>query len=252
MGGAELPYHQPCLPLTGNVPEKNRSGQPHFAPRRSSELFFVLKPLPSLAEEIYKAACEHARGRTNRQPHPAHLLHVSLLLMDEFDKPPYDLIPRIETAIGSIRACPLTVTLDACAIYGGGRHLALTSATRNTDIQAFVRMLHGALSRHNLPRQAFRTPSPHVTIIYGYGRKEVLNIGKPFTWQAREFALVYSHKGETRHEPFGCWRFNADAPPYSRSESQLSLLDEPITGGDRNPALTTKAAMRNDGPRETR
>ncbi|WP_312406121.1 2'-5' RNA ligase family protein [Rhizobium sp.] len=247
-----MQYHQPSLPLTGNAPEKNRSGHPHFAPRRRSELFFVLKPPPSLAEEIYKAACEHAHGRTNRQPHPAHLLHVSLLSMDEFDEPPYELIPRIETAIGSIRACPLTVTLDGCAIYGGGRHLALTSAAKNTDIQAFARMLHGALSRHNLPRQAFRAPSPHVTIIYGYGCKEVLNIGKLSTWQAREFALVYSHKGETRHEPFGCWRFNVDAPPYSRPASQLSLLDEPITGGDRNPALTTKAAIRNDGPRETR
>jgi 2'-5' RNA ligase len=252
MGGAELQYHQPSLPLTRNVHEKNRSGHPHFAPRRRSELFFVLKPPPSLAEEIYKAACEHAHGRTNRQPHPAHLLHVSLLSMEEFDEPPYELIPRIKKAIGSIKARPLTVTLDGCAIYGGGRHLALTSAAKNNDIQAFARMLHGALSRHNLPRQAFRAPSPHVTIIYGYGCKEVLNIGKLSTWQAREFALVYSHKGETRHEPFGCWRFNVDAPPYSRPASQLSLLDEPITGGDRNPALTTKAAIRNDGPRETR
>ena len=142
------------------------------------------------------------------------------------------------------------MTLDGCAIYGGGRHLALTSAAKNADIQAFARMIHGTLSRHNLPRQAFRTPSPHVTIIYGYGRKEVLNIGKPFTWQAREFALVYSHKGETRHEPFGRWRFNADAPPYSRPPSQLSLLAEPTAGSDRNPVLTTKAAIQNDGPPE--
>lgn len=247
-----MQYHQPCLPLTGNVPEKNLSEYPQFVPPRRSELFFVLKPPPSFAEEIYKAACDHAHGRTNRQPHPAHLLHVSLLSMDEFDKPPHDLIPRIEAAIGSIRARPLIVTLDACAICGGGRHLALTSAAKNADIQAFARMLHGALSRHNLPRQAFRAPSPHVTIIYGYGRKEVLNIGKPLTWQASEFALVYSHKGETRHEPFGCWRFDADAPPYSRPPSQLSLLAETATGSDRNPALTTKAAIRHDGPRETR
>lgn|GEM_PF-476730 len=247
-----MQYHQPCLPLTGNVPEKNRSGHPHFAPRRRSELFFVLKPPPSLAEDIYRAACEHAHGRTTRRPHPAHLLHVSLLLMDEFDRPPHDLIPRIEAAIGSIRARPLSVTLDGCAIYGGGRHLALTSAAKNADIQAFARMIHGTLSRHNLPRQAFRTPSPHVTIIYGYGRKEVLNIGKSFTWQAREFALIYSHKGETRHESFGCWRFDAGAPPYSRPPGQLSLLAETITGSGQNPVLTTKAAMRNDGQRDAR
>lgn len=245
-----MQYHQPSLSLTGTIPEENLSRRLQFAVRRRSELFFVLKPPPSLAEEIYRAACDHAHGRTKRQPHPARLLHVSLLLMDEFNEPPYDLIPRIEAAIGSIRARPLNVTLDGCAIYGGGRHLALTSAAKNSDIQAFARMLRGALSRHNLPRQAFRATSPHVTIIYGYGRKEVLNIGKPLTWQAREFSLVYSHNGETRHEPFGRWRFNADAPPYSRPPSQLWLLAEPITGGDRNPVLTTKAAIRNDGPRE--
>lgn len=246
-----MQYHQPPLPLAGNTPEERRSRYAHVAPPRKSELFFVLKPPASLSEEIYEAACAHARGRTSRKPHAPHLLHVSLLLMDEFDKPPRELIPRIETAIGAIRARPLTVTLDGCALYGGGRHLALTSTARNADIQAFTRMLHGALSRQNLPRQAFRAPSPHVTIIYGYGRRELPTIEKPYAWLASKFALVYSHNGETRHEQFGCWSFDADAAPYCRPPSQLSLLAEPVTGGDQSPHFTTKAAIRHDGQRET-
>lgn len=172
---------------------------------------------------MHETARLHALGRTTRQPHPAQLLHVSLLLMDEFASPPYHLIPRIEAAVGSIRARPLDIVLDGCALYGNGQHLALTGSGKSTDIQAFVRMLHGALTRHNLQRQVSRFSSPHVTIIYGYGRKELLTVGKPYTWLASEFSLVYSHKGEKRHEQFGCWRFDTNAPPYPRQPTQLSL-----------------------------
>lgn len=173
-------------------------------------------------------ACEHAHGRTTRSPHPAELLHVSVLLMDQFDKPPHDLIPRIKAAIGTIKARPVGITLDACAIYGGGRHLALTSTAKNTDIQAFALMLHRELTRHNLPRQVLKAPSPHITIIYGYGRGELLTLRKQYSWVASEFELVYSHNGERRHEPFGRWRFDPEAPPYPKPPTQLCLLTEPI------------------------
>ncbi|TNM66386.1 2'-5' RNA ligase [Aliirhizobium smilacinae] len=190
MGGAELLYGQSSMPLTGNAPKESGLRNPRSALSRRSKLFFVLKPPPSMSEEIYETACKHAHGRTNRQPHPADLLHVSLLLVDEFDKPPYELKPRIEAAVGSISARPLKVRLDGCDLYGGERHLALTGGGNSVDIQAFARMLHRALTKHNLPRQAFRLPSPHVTIIYGYGRRELLIVGKPYVWLASEFALV--------------------------------------------------------------
>ncbi len=225
-----MQYHQPSLPLTGNAIEEYGFRQPSLPLRRRSELFFVLKPPPLMSGEIYRAACDHAHGRTERQPHPASLLHVSLLLMDEFDRPPYDLIPRIKAAIGSIRARPIRITLDGCALFGGKRHLALTSAARNADIHEFVRMLHGTLTRHNLQRAKLRVPSPHVTIIYGYGCKDLLTVGKPYTWLASEFALVYSHNGDTRHEQFGCWRFDASASPYSKPPIQLDLLSDQVTG----------------------
>lgn len=222
--------HQQLLPLArGGIEEKPLRLLHSKLPRRS-ELFFVIKPPLCLSQEIYEAACRHALGRTNRTPHPAGLLHVSMLLMDEFDEPPYHLVPRIETAVRSIRARPFEIVLDGCALYGNGQHLALTSRAKSSSIQAFVQMLHGALTRHNLPRQALRSLSPHVTMIYGYGRREVMALEEPYVWLADEFALIYSHNGEGRHEEFGRWHFDAGAPPYPRPPSQLSLPTDPRSG----------------------
>jgi RNA 2',3'-cyclic 3'-phosphodiesterase len=219
----ELRDYQSLLPLAGKGRKEKQSRFPHSGLLRRSELFFVIKPPSCMSKQIHDAACRHAVGRTSRIAHPAELLHVSLLLMDEFDEPPYHLVPRIETAIGSIRARPFDIVLDGCALYGNGQHLALTSSNRNSGIQAFVRMLHGALTRHNLPRIALRSLSPHVTIIYGYGRRELMSVKEPYAWPADEFALIYSHNGERRHEEFGRWHFDAEAPPYARPPTQLYL-----------------------------
>lgn len=216
-------YYQPMLPLIGTTPEGNPVPIPSSALPWRSKLFFLIKPPPCLSDEIYGLASSHVHGRTNRQPHPAALLHVSLLAMGQFDEPPYHLLPRIKAAIGSIRARPIRITLDESALYGGARHLALTSSGRNSDIQAFVRMLHGALTRHNLPRQTLTSISPHVTIIYGYGRRELVTRREPYEWLADEFALVYSHNGERRHEEFYRWRFDAEAAPYAKPPRQLYL-----------------------------
>jgi RNA 2',3'-cyclic 3'-phosphodiesterase len=235
MGGAELRDHQPLLPLARGGIEEKQFRFPHTKLPRRSELFFVIKPTLCLSQEIHDAACQHALGRTNRSPHLAELLHVSLLLMDEFDEPPYHLIPRIETAVRSIRARPFEIVMDGCALYGNGQHLALTSRAKNSSLQAFVRMLHGALTRHNLPRQASRSLSPHVTIIYGYGRRELMAVREPYVWRADEFALIYSHNGEGRREEFGRWHFDAEAPPYMRLPDQLCLPTEFGHGTGKTP-----------------
>jgi 2'-5' RNA ligase len=198
-------------------------------PRRS-KLFFILRPTPSVRDEIYGMALDHGRQHTNCRPHPAELLHISLLLMGEFEKPPYLLIPRIEAAIGSVKARPIKIVLDGSGIYGNGRHLALTSSSKNREIQTFVRMLHAALTRHNLPREALKAVSPHVTIFYGYGRNELVTVGKTYSWLASEFALVFSHNGESSHEEFGRWRFDENAGPYPEPPHQLSLFTGAVAG----------------------
>lgn len=149
---------------------------------------------------------------------------MTLLCMDEYFAPPYELIPRIEGAMAEISARPIFITLDRSVVFGAEKHLVLTNGTANPELRSFVLMLRDTLSRHNLPRDTRKSFKPHVTIIYGCGQIEPLAVGKPYAWTATEFQLVYSHHGESRHEEFGRWRFDPDAPPFPSTPEQLRFL----------------------------
>lgn len=166
-------------------------------------------------------AARHAGSRTRRAAYPADLLHMTLLCMEQFDEPPRHLIPSIDAAIRWIRARPIRIDLDGSDLFGGKRHLVLTSSAVNRELRSFVRMLWNTLTRHNLPRFPLASFEPHVTVIYDCGKIGPLPVERPFGWVAEEFQLIYSHFGESRHEEFGRWRFDPEAPPYLSPPEQL-------------------------------
>lgn len=210
---------QSSLPFgEARVPSENAAGlQP-------SKLFFGLKPTSSLSFRMNRAAARHSLDRTRRPAYPPHLLHMTLLCMEEFRAPPRHLIPAIQKAIGEIGARPIPIALDGSNLFGRKRHLVLTSSTVNRELRGFVRILRNTLSRHNLPRFPLTSFEPHVTVIYDCGHIDLLPVPQPYAWTAGEFLLIYSHYGESRHEEFGRWRFDPDAPPYPSSPEQLRLM----------------------------
>lgn len=191
---------------------------------RRSKLFFALKFSDDLSLRIHDDTLRHAAGRTHRPAYPANLLHMTLLCMEEFYAPPYHLMPKIEQAMADIRARPIRIVFDRSAIFGKKQHLVLTGGDAHRELPSFVRMLHAALSRHNLPRYPATSFKPHVTVIYDCGRIKPMPVPEPYTYTASEFVLIYSHYGETRHEECGRWHFSATAPPYPRAAEQFQLL----------------------------
>lgn len=212
MSQSSLPFGE------ARAPSENAAGlQP-------SKLFFGLKPTSSLSFRMNHAAARHALDRTRRSAYPPHLLHMTLLCMEEFRAPPRRLIPVIQKAIGEIGARPIPIALDGSNLFGRKRHLVLTSSTVNRELRSFVRILRNTLSRHNLPCFPLTSFEPHVTVIYDCGQIDLLPVPQPYAWTAGEFLLIYSHYGESRHEEFGRWRFDPDAPPYPSSPEQLRLM----------------------------
>lgn len=65
-------------------------------------------------------------------------------------------------------------------------------------------------------------------MIYGCGKIEPMPTGKPYSWLAGNFELVFSHNGETRHESLGRFALSAKADRYEPLESQLHLPDKLI------------------------
>lgn len=210
---------QPSLPFDeGWPPPSSRARDP------KSKLMFVLKPSAPVGLAMHDDAVLHAANQNSRKDaYPAHLLHMTLLCMEGFDEPPQTLIDRTCMAAADIQARPLPVTLDSSGLFGGKRHLALYRGQGNHLVTQFSQVLRRALSRRNLPNFAVTGATPHVTLIYGCGRIETLPITRNYAWIAGEFMLVYSHYGETRHEEFGRWSFDPDAPPYPSPPEQLRL-----------------------------
>ena len=195
-------------------------GEPRLHP---SKLFFALKPATFASRRMNRDAAGHARGRTRQTAYPADLLHMTLLCMEQFDAPPRYLRPSIDAALRKIRARPILIELDASDVFGGKKHLVVTSSSANRELRSFVRILRNTLTRHNLPRFPLTSFEPHVTIIYGCGKIDLLPVETPYSWVAEEFLLIYSHYGESRHEEFGRWDFDPDAPPYPILPEQLRL-----------------------------
>ena len=212
------------LCFDGLEPQKIRRVNPRFR----SKLLLVLKPPRPLAERIFADASHHAMGRTNREAYPAELLHITLLCLGCFDTVPPGLTSRLKAAMAAVSARPVPITLDASALFGSRNSLVLRNGGDMPEIHALVKLLQRALRQANLPYIATPSFTPHITMIYGCGKIEPMPAGKPYSWLAGNFELVFSPNGETRHESLGRFALSAKADRYEPPESQLHLPDKLI------------------------
>lgn len=97
-----------------------------------SKLMFVLRPTNPVALRMHEDAATHLAVQRGQDAYPPHLLHMSLLCMGQFDKPPTRLIERTRAIAAGIQARPIPITLDSAGLFGNSRHLALYHPKGNT------------------------------------------------------------------------------------------------------------------------
>ncbi len=188
-----------------------------------SKLMFVLGPTNPVALRMHEDAATHLAVQRGQNAYPPHLLHMSLLCMGQFDKPPTRLIERTRAIAAGIQARPIPITLDSAGLFGNSRHLALYHPKGNTLVNQFVRMLGRALAQNNLPGFQANAFMPHVTLAYDCRNIEPLPLTRNYAWISGEFMLVYSYHGQARHEELGRWAFDPKAVPYPANFEQLKL-----------------------------
>ena len=209
-------------------------------PRFRSKLLLLLKPPAALADRIFADASQYAEGRTRRAAYPAELLHITLLCIGCFETVPHGLISRLKAALGEINARPVPITFEETSLFGNRNSLVLRSSRDMPEIKALVKILQRALWRANLPFVTASSFTPHLTMIYGCGKIEPMPAGKPYSWLAGNFELVFSHNGETRHESLARFALSAKADRYERPESQL-YLSEKVIGPSKRPKQSAAA-----------
>jgi RNA 2',3'-cyclic 3'-phosphodiesterase len=181
-------------------------------PTPTDGLFFAVFPDTHTASGIAKLAqqlCGEARVRS--KPLAAGRLHVTLHHLGNFagGLPP----PRVEAAMqaaASIGMAPFTVGFDAIvsfAVKPRPGPLVLGGGEGVVGLHALHDALGQALRSKGFADRAVAAEMPylpHVTLAYGMPAADIRPI-EPVCWNVREFALVHSLLGRTRHIVLARW-----------------------------------------------
>jgi 2'-5' RNA ligase len=175
-------------------------------------LFFAVFPDPHTATGIAKLAqqlCGEPRSKS--KPLAANRLHVTLAHLGNFagGLPPAGVDAATRVA-ASITMAPFTVEFDSALTFAQKPRpgpLVLGGGEGVVGLHALHDMLVSALQSAGDadPAVAARAPyTPHVTLAYGapwIAQRPV----EAVSWNVREFALVHSLLGRTRHVVLARW-----------------------------------------------
>jgi 2'-5' RNA ligase len=181
---------------------------PGLAAAPTDRLFFAL--LPDAAAIVQAGAITDtltgAHGLSGRRLAPSRL-HVTLHHVGDFAGLPADVVGRAKAAGEGLRHAPIAIRFDRAGSFVRRQRtlpLVLRGGGQVIPVIAFQHVLGEAMAR-----QGFRMPpsshyTPHMTLLYDPRYVEPKAV-TPVEWTAREFVLIRSLIGKTRHEVLGRW-----------------------------------------------
>ncbi|MBC8720938.1 phosphoesterase [Paraburkholderia sp. 31.1] len=182
-------------------------------------LFFAVYPDANTAAGIAKFAqqlCAEARMRSGvrsgghsgvrGKPLAANRLHVTLRHLGNFAGGlPADVVEAAKRAAAAVSMAPFTVEFDAVASFAKRPRLGpavLVGEHGVHGLQALHDALEAGLRDDGIEPDARFTP--HVTLAYGMQWIE-RRTAEAACWNVREFALMHSLLGRTRHVVLARW-----------------------------------------------
>jgi RNA 2',3'-cyclic 3'-phosphodiesterase len=178
--------------------------------------FFAVLPPPDIAEAIDALGqrLRRSMGMRGKLLGPERY-HISLSGIGAFGAACPQVIDRL-TRIGAVIHAPIfNVVLDQTAAFGGSggkRALVLASSDTLPALVALQARLHEALQMTRLPDPT--RFNPHLTLLYD--RRPARQIGiPPVSFPVREFVLIRSVQGESRHHHLARWPLGGGWRPAS-------------------------------------
>ncbi len=155
-------------------------------------LFVALLPPADVAAAIG----EIRDGLAGKSPVSNDRLHMTMGLLDDMASIPAALIDGAREALREVSAAPIRICLDR--VSSRGSTSALIPAEPTFALHALKGQISAAFGSMGLPMRYGWNFNPHVTLVYHPEdpRNEQII---PISWEAREFALVHSFVGLTRH-----------------------------------------------------
>lgn len=165
-------------------------------------LLFALYPDAATARAIEAANIGLRRefGLTGR-PRPPSILHITLRHVGDFIGPPSEVVEALKAAASGLVFPAFEVVLDEAVRFAGSRAFVLLAReAMNGALIAFQRTLCERLDKAGASwRVGGAAFAPHLTL--SYEDRDLALAVEPIRWTAREFTLVHSLQGQTRHVP---------------------------------------------------
>ena len=183
---------------------------PGFAPAASTDrLFLAIFPDHDTAGQLAElAARECARHGLQGKPLSGERFHVTLFHLGDWAGLRHDVVAAATQAATRAKAAPFDVSFDQIASFRGGREklpfVLKAESVGNAELRAFHVTLGGLLREAGLGQGTAASFEPHVTLAYD-ARVIATEAVAPISWRVREFVLVHSLLGKTRHIPLGRW-----------------------------------------------
>jgi RNA 2',3'-cyclic 3'-phosphodiesterase len=178
------------------------------APRPTDRVFFAIFPDTSAAADMAQLAqtLRGERGLKGRALAPGRF-HVALHHLGDYVGLPQGIVSAAGEAAAAVVTSSFDVAFDRVVSFSGrsrNRPFVLRGGDGVEALITFQQSLGVAMKKAGLGRWAAPLYTPHVTLLYD-DHRVAEQIVKTVGWTVREFVLVHSLLGQTRHVSLARW-----------------------------------------------
>jgi 2'-5' RNA ligase len=177
---------------------------PGMGPRQLDRLFFSVFPDPPAAVRIANTAQYfHRAYGLKGNPLLTARFHVTVHGIGIYDGLPRSIVDKAMEAGAAVTATSFDVAFDRIKSFSNSHALVLCGGDGVDGMMMFHQSLGMAMRKSGLCVRSDFTP--HITLLYDGGRLDEQTIN-PIRWTVREFVLVHSLTGSTKHVACGRWQ----------------------------------------------
>ncbi len=187
---------------------------PAKAPRRKfgasqkDRIFFACLPGAEIATRIHVLAetLKREQGFTGTLILPEHL-HVTLFHLGDWQVLPQEIVEIAKRAAAEVVVPPFAVTFPRVESFNNRTGIYPFVLTGEASPWSALRNTLGAALRKNGLGGAVHLEDafkPHVTLLRDQHRAKSLH-ADPIVWPVRDFVLIHSLLGQTKHVHLGRW-----------------------------------------------
>jgi 2'-5' RNA ligase len=175
----------------------------------TDRLFFAIFPDANASARIAQLALQlRGEHELHGRPLARERLHVTLHHLGDYQGVPRDIVDMADKAATAITTmAPFEVAFDRAASFSSAprnRPFVLRGGDGLAALMEFQQALGMAMKQAGLGRWAKPGYTPHVTLLYD-DRCVAEQAVETISWTAREFVLVHSLLGQTRHVAVARW-----------------------------------------------